>query len=77
VAHVETLSSGTAAIHLGLVLLGVEGCEVLSEHDVLSICDNTIQQGTCFIDSEKRDLESLPSSIRGNNCGRITKGKKT
>ena len=80
VEHVAVLSSGTAAIHLALILLGVEpGDEVLASTFTFSATVNPIvYQGATpvFVDSEKgtwnMDPELLEKAIRE----RIQRGKK-
>jgi len=78
--HVAALSSGTAAIHLALILLGVKtGDEVISSTFTFSATINPIlYQGATpvFVDSEKdtwnMDPELLEQAIKG--C--IEKGNK-
>lgn len=78
--HVAALSSGTAAIHLGLILMGVgNGDEVICQSKTFSASANPIiYQGAIpvFVDSEKDtwniDSEQLEIAIKD----RISKGKK-
>ena len=80
IAHVAALSSGTAAIHLALILLGIkENDEVLVSSFTFSATVNPIiyqKAIPIFIDSEKEtwnmDSELLESAI----IDRIRKGKK-
>ncbi|MEH6770803.1 DegT/DnrJ/EryC1/StrS family aminotransferase [Maribacter arcticus] len=66
--HVATLSSGTAAIHLGLQLLGVEqGDEVLCQSFTFSASANPIMYlgaTPVFVDSEKDTWNMSPSLLR-------------
>jgi len=78
--HVAALSSGTAALHLALILLGVEpGDEVICQSMTFSASANPIryqQAIPVFIDSEmdtwNMDLEFLEEAIKD----RMAKGKK-
>jgi dTDP-4-amino-4,6-dideoxygalactose transaminase len=60
-AHVGALSSGTAAIHLGLIILGVQaGDEVICQSFTFSASANPIlYQGAIpvFVDSEEQTLQ--------------------
>lgn len=66
--HVAALSSGTAAIHLGLQLLGVEqGDEVLCQSFTFSASANPIMYlgaTPVFVDSEKDTWNMSPSLLR-------------
>jgi dTDP-4-amino-4,6-dideoxygalactose transaminase len=79
-AHVGALSSGTAAIHLGLILLGVQaGDEVLCQSMTFSASANPIlYQGAnpVFIDSEKQTWNLCPLALEAAIIDRIKKGKK-
>ncbi len=79
-AHVGALSSGTAAIHLGLILLGVEaGDEVICQSMTFSASANPIlYQGAIpiFIDSEKKTWNLCPLALEEAIIDRIAKGKK-
>jgi dTDP-4-amino-4,6-dideoxygalactose transaminase len=79
-SHVAALSSGTAAIHLGLVLLGVKaGDEVLCQSMTFSASANPIlYQGAIpiFIDSEKETWNLCPIALEEAIKHRIANGKK-
>ena len=74
------LSSGTAAIHLALILLGVEhGDEVICSSFTFSASANPIiYQGAIpvFVDSEKETWNMCPSLLKEALEDRIEKGKK-
>jgi dTDP-4-amino-4,6-dideoxygalactose transaminase len=78
--HVGALSSGTAAIHLGLILLGVQaGDEVLCQSFTFSASANPIlYQGATpvFIDSELQTWNLCPVALEQAIQDRIQKGKK-
>ncbi len=78
--HVAALSSGTAAIHLALILLGIEsGDEVICQSMTFSASANPIryQHATpVFIDSEKDTWNMDPQFLEGAIKERIAKGKK-
>lgn len=78
--EVAALSSGTAAIHLGLVLSGVQaGDEVLCQSMTFSASANPIlYQGAIpvFIDSEETTWNMSPDFLEQAIVDRITKGKK-
>jgi len=78
--YVAALSSGTAAIHLGLILLGVEaGDEVLCQSFTFSASANPIVYlGAIpvFIDSEKETWNMCPKALEEAIIDRIKKGKK-
>jgi dTDP-4-amino-4,6-dideoxygalactose transaminase len=78
--HVAALSSGTAAIHLGLVLLGVKsGDEVICQSFTFSASANPIlYQGAIpvFIDSEPETWNMCPKVLEEAILDRISKGKK-
>ena len=78
--HVAALSSGTAAIHLALILLGVEsGDEVICQSMTFSASANPIryQHATpVFIDSEKETWNMDPQFLEEAIKDRIAKGKK-
>ncbi|WP_339838344.1 DegT/DnrJ/EryC1/StrS family aminotransferase [uncultured Flavobacterium sp.] len=78
--HVAALSSGTAALHLGLVLLGVKaGDEVLCQSMTFSASANPILYlGAIpvFIDSEKDTWNLCPLALEEAITDRIAKGKK-
>lgn len=77
---VSGLSSGTAAIHLGLILLDVKaGDEVICQTMTFSASANPIvYQGATpvFIDSEKDTWNMCPNSLEEAIKDRIGKGKK-
>lgn len=74
------LSSGTAAIHLALILLDVKaGDEVLCQSFTFSASANPIvYQGAIpiFIDSERETWNMSPEHLRRAIVDRMTKGKK-
>ena len=78
--HVAALNAGTAAMHLGLALLGVEpGDEVLCQSFTFSASANPIRyQGATpvFIDSEPDTWNMSPAYLEKAICDRIKKGKK-
>ncbi len=78
--HVTVMSSGTAALHLGLILLGVKsGDEVICQSMTFSatafpisyICAKPI-----FVDSESDTWNISPSFLEEAIKDRIAKGKK-
>ncbi|WP_432671679.1 DegT/DnrJ/EryC1/StrS family aminotransferase [Flavobacterium sp. SM2513] len=78
--EVAALSSGTAALHLGLIILGVQaGDEVLCQSMTFSASANPIRyQGAIpvFIDSEKETWNLCPLALEKAIKDRIEKGKK-
>lgn len=79
--HAAALSSGTAAIHLALIILGVErGDEVLCSSFTFSgTCNPIVYQGATpvFIDSEARTWNMDPDLLEEAIADRIQKtGKK-
>jgi dTDP-4-amino-4,6-dideoxygalactose transaminase len=78
-ATVGALSSGTAAIHLGLILLGVQaGDEVLCQSMTFSASANPIlYQGAIpvFIDSEPETWNLCPVALETAIKERIAQGK--
>ncbi len=80
IASVGALSSGTAAIHLGLILLGVQaGDEVLCQSMTFSASSNPIvYQGATpvFIDSEEQTWNLCPVALEQAIQDRISIGKK-
>lgn len=78
--YTTALSSGTAALHLGLILLGVKaGDEVLCQSFTFSASANPIvYQGATpiFIDSEKDTWNMSPEYLEVAIKDRISKGKK-
>ena len=80
VGHAVALTSGTAAIHLGLILLGVEpGDEVLCPSFTFVATANPIVYcgaTPVFIDSEPDTWNMCPVRLREAIMDRIAKGKK-
>ena len=80
IAHVAALSSGTAAIHLALILSGVSNAdEVLCQSFTFSATVNPIvYQGAIpiFIDSEKQTWNMDPLLLKKAVEERISLGKK-
>jgi len=78
--QVAALSSGTAAIHLGLILLNVKaGDEVICQSMTFSASANPIlYQGATpiFVDSERETWNMCPDSLEEAIKDRIKKGKK-
>ncbi len=78
--HAAALSSGTAAIHLALILLGVKaGDEVICQSFTFSASANPIMyQGATpvFVDSERETWNMCPIQLRNAIEDRISKGKK-
>lgn len=78
--HVAALSSGTAALHLGLILLGVAaGDEVICQSFTFSASANPIRyQGAIpvFIDSEPETWNMCPIKLEEAIIDRIAKGNK-
>lgn len=79
-AFVGALSSGTAAIHLALILLGVQaGDEVICQSMTFSASANPIlYQGATpvFVDSEAQTWNLCPLALEDAIIDRIKKGKK-
>jgi dTDP-4-amino-4,6-dideoxygalactose transaminase len=79
-AHVSALSSGTAAIHLGLILLGVQpGDEVICQAMTFSASANPILYlgaTPIFIDSETTTWGLCPQALEQAIQNSIQKGKK-
>lgn len=77
---VGALSSGTAAIHLGLIILDVKaGDEVICQSMTFSASANPIlYQGATpiFIDSEPETWNLCPEALENAIIDRISKGKK-
>jgi dTDP-4-amino-4,6-dideoxygalactose transaminase len=80
VGHAVALTSGTAAIHLGLLLLGVEpGDEVLCPSFTFVATANPIVYcgaTPVFVDSEADTWNMCPERLREAIINRISKGKK-
>lgn len=79
-SHIAALSSGTAAIHLGLILLGVKaGDEVICQSFTFSASANPIMyQGATpvFVDSEPETWNMCPESLEEAIKARVANGKK-
>ncbi|QNJ98940.1 DegT/DnrJ/EryC1/StrS family aminotransferase [Constantimarinum furrinae] len=79
-SKVAALSSGTAALHLALILLGVErGDEVICQSMTFSASANPIvYQGATpiFVDSEPETWNMCPLYLENAIKDRISKGKK-
>lgn len=79
VAHAAALSSGTAAIHLALIMLDVKpGDEVFCQSFTFSASANPIvYQGATpvFIDSEKETWNMCPAALEDALKNRAAKGK--
>lgn len=80
IAHTAALSSGTAAIHLALILLNVSaGDEVLcSSFTFSATCNPIVYQGATpvFIDSEELTWNMDPEALEAAIKDRLAKGKK-
>ncbi len=78
--HVAALSSGTAALHLALILLGVkQGDEVICQSMTFSASANPIvYQGATpvFVDSESHTWNICPKALEEAIKDRIQKGVK-
>lgn len=78
--HVALLNSGTAALHLGLVLLGVQpGDVVICQSMTFAASANPIlYQGATpvFVDSESETWNLCPIALEEAIIDRIAKGKK-
>ncbi len=79
-SHVGALSSGTAALHLGLIILGVKpGDEVICQSMTFSASANPIMyQGATpvFVDSESTTWNLCPVALEKAIEDRIAKGSK-
>ncbi|PKD16768.1 pyridoxal phosphate-dependent aminotransferase [Salegentibacter salinarum] len=77
---VAALSSGTAALHLALIMLGVKaGDEVICQSMTFAASANPIAYlgaTPVFIDSEEETLNLCPKQLRIAIEDRISKGKK-
>ncbi|WP_017494966.1 DegT/DnrJ/EryC1/StrS aminotransferase family protein [Flavobacterium sp. WG21] len=78
--YVGALSSGTSAIHLGLILLGVKsGDEVICQTMTFSASANPIMYlgaTPVFVDSESTTWNLCPKALESAILDRISKGKK-
>jgi dTDP-4-amino-4,6-dideoxygalactose transaminase len=79
-SHVAALSSGTAALHLALIILGVQpGDEVICQSMTFSASANPIAyQGAIpvFVDSEEKTWNMSPEFLEEAIRDRVSKGKK-
>jgi dTDP-4-amino-4,6-dideoxygalactose transaminase len=79
-SYVAALSSGTAALHLALILFGVEpGDEVICQSMTFSASANPIcylKATPIFVDSEKETWNMDPDFLEQAIKDRIAKGKK-
>ncbi|MUV03620.1 aminotransferase class I/II-fold pyridoxal phosphate-dependent enzyme [Flavobacterium rakeshii] len=79
-SHVGVLSSGTSALHLGLILLGVGyGDEVICQSMTFSASANPIKYvgaNPVFVDSEPDTWNICPDSLEEAIKDRIKRGKK-
>jgi dTDP-4-amino-4,6-dideoxygalactose transaminase len=79
-SHVAALCTGTAAIHLALIMLGVQsGDEVICQSFTFSASANPIvyQQATpVFVDSEPDTWNMCPNELENAIKDRLSKGKK-
>ena len=79
-SFVGALSSGTAAIHLGLILLGVQaGDEVICQSMTFSASANPILYlgaQPVFVDSEPDTWNLCPTALEQAIIDRMAKGKK-
>lgn len=78
--HVAALSSGTAGLHLGLVLLGVQaGDEVICQSMTFSASANPIAYvgaKPVFVDSEPDTWNMCPEMLEAAIKDRVANGKK-
>lgn len=78
--YVGALNSGTAAIHLGLILLGVQaGDEVICQSMTFAASANPIiylGATPVFVDSELETWNICPAELEKAIVDRISKGKK-
>jgi dTDP-4-amino-4,6-dideoxygalactose transaminase len=78
--HAAALSSGTAALHLSMILLGVKpGDEVICQSFTFSASANSIvyQSATpVFIDSETETWNMSPALLEEAITDRLSKGRK-
>ncbi|MRJ07516.1 aminotransferase class I/II-fold pyridoxal phosphate-dependent enzyme [Ornithobacterium rhinotracheale] len=78
--HVAGLSAGTAALHLGLILLGVEaGDEVICQSMTFAASANPIKYlgaKPVFVDSEEETLNISPEALEEAIQNRIENGVK-
>lgn len=78
--HAAALSSGTAALHLALIMLGIKaGDEVICQSMTFSATANPIAYlgaTPVFVDSEKETWNMCPSLLRKAILDRMANGKK-
>ncbi|OJW81718.1 MAG: pyridoxal phosphate-dependent aminotransferase [Bacteroidetes bacterium 46-16] len=78
--HVAALTSGTSALHLGLILLGVQpGDEVICQSFTFSASANPIKYlgaTPVFVDSEDETWNMSPRFLEEAIMDRVAKGKK-
>jgi dTDP-4-amino-4,6-dideoxygalactose transaminase len=78
--HAAALSSGTAAIHLALILLGVKAEDevICSTFTFSASCNPIVYQGALpvFVDSESKTWNMSPEFLEAAIKDRIAKGKK-
>ena len=78
--YVAALSSGTAALHMALILLGIEqGDEVICQSLTFSASANPIiymGANPVFVDSEKETWNLCPNAVEDAIKAGIVKGKK-
>ncbi len=78
--HVAALSAGTAALHLGLILLGVQaGDEVICQSMTFSASANPIMYlgaRPVFVDSEPDTWNMCPLALEEALIDRVAKGQK-
>jgi dTDP-4-amino-4,6-dideoxygalactose transaminase len=79
-SHVAALVSGTSALHLGLILLGVQpGDEVICQSFTFSASTNPIRYQNAtpvFVDSERDTWNMSPEHLERAIKDRIAKGRK-
>ena len=79
-SHVGALSSGTAAIHLGLILLGVQaGDAVICQSMTFSASANPILYlgaNPIFVDSESKTWNLCPKALEAAIIESIAQGRK-
>jgi dTDP-4-amino-4,6-dideoxygalactose transaminase len=78
--QVAALNSGTSALHLALVILGVKaGDEVICQSLTFAASANpVVYQGATpvFVDSEESTMNISPEYLERAICDRVRKGKK-
>lgn len=79
-SYIAALNSGTSAIHLALILLGIEdGDEVICQSMTFSASANPILYKNAipvFVDSERETWNICPDNLENAIKDRIQKGKK-